>query len=338
MNACCRIAVVSYFLVGLVGGADEPSLVKIDEVGPACSQPAASGGVEDSPWRWEQAKPELRDGIAAQAKALGQSPDAFLERMFLRHLADTVTETYAAMTDLTVECQVYVSLKMIPPSDQPKIEFDDAAPLVATALWKMKPNQQFRVEVRDGDRFIWGKVSSDETKEPNKRSIAVQWTPTMQSKPYEEGLFNGEHWKGSGHEIRSDLLPGRCVLGMFWVSLIGGSECYRNSWFYSSFRPRVRDGIYEGMRRAADGSLCHSVRYDIGEEYFRYYIDPDKYYFRQTEDLGTMMAWETEKIVGVASHRFLFRHVSDDMLPESEFAAPDPGDRTLVDMAKLFPQ
>lgn len=338
MNACCRIAVVSYFLVGLVGGADDPSLVKIDEVGPACSQPAASGGVEDSPWRWEQAKPELRDGIAAQAKALGQSPDAFLERMFLRHLADTVTETYAAMTDLTVECQVYVSLKMIPPSDQPKIEFDDAAPLVATALWKMKPNQQFRVEVRDGDRFIWGMVSSDETKEPNKRSIAVQWTPTMQSKPYEEGYFKDGRWYGSIGEIQPNLMPGRCTLAMFRACLIGGSECNRNSWFFYILNTLIRKGVYEGLKSAADGSICHCIKYDGGDDYYRYYIDPKTYHLRQHEELSTLTLFETNQIIGIGSHRYLYRHISNDPIPESEFAAPDPGDRTLVDMAKLFPQ
>jgi len=330
MNASCRVVVVAFLLAGIAKGADEPPAQEQREVKPAETQPTAPG--------WDQVKPELRAGILAEAKALGQTPDELTERMFLRYLADKVTETYAGMTDLTVECKVFVSVKMFPLGSEPKVQFDEAAPQVATVLWKMKPNQQFRVEAYDGDRLIWGMVSSDETKAPNQRSIAVQWTPTVQSKPYEEGYVDDAgRWVGTVGDIEANLLPGRCTLGMFRLGLIGGSDCRRSSWTYYAIRSQIREGVYEGLKRTADGTLCHSVRRDGRGDYYRFYIDPESYYLLQWDDLSAFRIFPTDEVIGVASHRFLCHHISNDPLPESDFEAPDPGERRIVDMDELFP-
>lgn len=330
MLASWRIAVCLFLLVDIARAADDPAPRQSDDAQPPQSQPAGVG--------WDHVRPELRDGIVAQANALGQTPDEFLERMFLRHLADKVTETYAAMTDLTVECKVYVSLKMAPPGSQPKVEFDEAAPLVATVLWKMKPNQQFRVEAYDGDRLIWGMVSSDQTKGPNKRSIAVQWTPTVQSKPYEEAYIDDDgQWIGTVGEIQPNLLPGCSVLGMFRLSLVGGSERHPSSLFQIAYRSLMREGIYGGMKSATGGGLCHCVRFDSGDEYTRVYIDPQELRLRQIDDLHALINFMTGAVGGSGSVRYIFRHISNDPLPDSEFEAPDPGKRKIVDMDKLFP-
>jgi hypothetical protein len=335
MDLMRRNVVVGCFLVTFAWNAAWSSPPAKDENDQAQSRPSAAG--------WDQTRPELRDGILAQAKALGQTPDEFLERIFLRHLADKVTETYSAMTDLTIESQVYISTKKLDGAKDRTLEVDAAAPLAARVRWRMKPNQRFRAEAYVNDKVVWGMVSSDETLAPNKRSIAVQWTASEQTQPYEEGLFVDDRWVGSGQALPTDAIPGRCTVGVFMAGWLGGSEYHKNSIIYNLFRDRIRNGRYMGITQSLNSTPCHTIGYDIVEPdhsisaRFYYFIDINTYSLLEEDIVNAMRLYGSGQIIGSQTNRMLFLHSSTEPIPDEAFKAPDPGDRRLVDMKELFP-
>ncbi|MGD8452524.1 MAG: hypothetical protein PVJ57_11955 [Phycisphaerae bacterium] len=287
---------------------------------------------------WAALSPQLRLGFETDAEARHLTLDVALERLLLRHLADTMADAYRRLTDLSFESRVFCSERPLKRGEPVDLSFDDQLPEVARVRCWMKPGQRLRAEASCGGRPVWGIVSSGRGGLAKGQATVVQWTAIEQTRPYIVGP------EGTENNFREDqlqsLVPGelkiagKCLFGGYLQSLLPGTDAREDPWLTAARHDNIQAGRYDGVFPTADGEPAHRVSrvFNNGLLVFCWYIDPQSFLIVQEDKtIAVECILPVPRVVAVVSQRWTYGNVSMKPIPDAIFRPPAAGNRIVVD-------
>ena len=264
--------------------------------------------------------PATQPAVDSKPDPAPEQADSQSEESVLSQISSGLGKAYQSLSGLELKVRVFEGVKT-GVGKKPALEFDEGAREIARIRSFMAPGPKLRTEVTVRDKPVWGMVSIPDD---SKICRVVQWNETTQTKPFlAEGRGQGMNW------YCAEKVPGQCILGWNVLSWVGPGQ--EDSFPLQLWRKRIREGKYEGLKKTADGEMAHCVLFVNGDGMlFRHYVDPNQFFMLQLEKVSWIYG-SGERVIGVGSQRWAFRHEIVDPNQE-KFSFPTPEERKLIDV------